>query len=52
MVSHRPEPVFPKTRSHLLSIPCLLSPGLLRTDPGWSPLRDDPRFRKLAQLDG
>ncbi len=37
---------------HMLSIPCLLSPGLLRTDSGWWPLRDDPRFRKLAQFDG
>ncbi|HXN42574.1 MAG TPA: hypothetical protein VN918_12340, partial [Myxococcaceae bacterium] len=35
----------------LLSIPCLLSPGLLRIDPMWAPLRDDPRFRKLAELD-
>jgi len=36
---------------HLLSIPCVLSPGLLRIDPRWAPLRDDPRFRKLAELD-
>jgi len=35
---------------HLLSIPCLLSPGLLRIDPQWAPLRGDPRFRKLAEL--
>jgi serine/threonine-protein kinase len=35
---------------HLLSIPCLLSPGLLRIDPRWAPLRNDPRFRKLAEL--
>jgi hypothetical protein len=36
---------------HLLSIPCVLSPGLLRVDPRWTPLRDDPRFRKLAELE-
>ncbi len=36
---------------HLLSIPCLLSPGLLRIDPRWAPLRDDPRFRQLAELE-
>ena len=36
---------------HLLSIPCLLSPGLLRIDPSWAPLRNDPRFRKLAELE-
>jgi len=36
---------------HLLSIPCYLSPGLLRIDPEWAPLRDDPRFRKLAELE-
>jgi len=36
---------------HLLSIPCLLSPALLRIDPTWAPLRNDPRFRKLAELE-
>ena len=36
---------------YLLSIPCFLSPALLRIDPEWAPLRDDPRFRKLAELD-
>jgi hypothetical protein len=36
---------------HLLSIPCFLSPGLLRIDARWKPLRDDPRFRHLAGLD-
>ncbi len=35
----------------LLKIPCPLSPALLRIDPRWAPLRDDPRFRKLAELD-
>jgi hypothetical protein len=37
---------------HLLSIPCLLSPPLLRIDPRWAPLRAELRFRKLAKLDG
>jgi TolB-like protein/tetratricopeptide (TPR) repeat protein len=36
---------------YLLSIPCQLSPGLLRVDPKWAPLRGDPRFRKLAELE-
>jgi TolB-like protein/Tfp pilus assembly protein PilF len=36
---------------YLLSIPCALSPALLRIDPRWGPLRNDPRFRKLAQLE-
>ena len=36
---------------HLLAIPCHLSPGLLRIDPGWALLRNDPRFRKLAELE-
>ncbi len=35
---------------HLLSIPCPLSPALLRIDPRWAPLRGDPRFRQLAEL--
>jgi tetratricopeptide (TPR) repeat protein len=37
---------------YLLSIPSFLSPGVLRIDPEWTPLRNDPRFRKLAELDG
>jgi len=36
---------------HLLSVPSVLSPALLRIDPRWAPLRDDPRFRKLAEFD-
>ena len=36
---------------YLLSIPCLLSPALLRLDPEWAPLRADSRFRKLAELE-
>jgi serine/threonine-protein kinase len=36
---------------YLLSIPCELSPAILRIDLTWAPLRDDPRFRKLAELD-
>jgi TolB-like protein/tRNA A-37 threonylcarbamoyl transferase component Bud32/Tfp pilus assembly protein PilF len=34
----------------LLSIPSFISPGLLRVDPFWKPLRDNPRFRRLAEL--
>ena len=36
---------------HLLSVPSLLSPAVLRIEPRWAPLRNDPRFRKLAELD-
>jgi hypothetical protein len=36
---------------HLLSIPCVLSPALLRVDPKWTRLHNDPRFRELAELD-
>ena len=35
----------------LLSIPCDLSVGLLRLDPAWDPLRDDPRFQALLEKD-
>jgi serine/threonine-protein kinase len=35
----------------LLSIPSYFSPVLLRVDPKWAPLRADPRFRKLAELE-
>jgi tetratricopeptide (TPR) repeat protein len=33
----------------LLSIPCDLSVGLLRLDPAWDRLRDDPRFQALLE---
>jgi hypothetical protein len=28
-----------------------LTPALLRTDPVWDPLRDDPQFQKLSNED-
>jgi TolB-like protein/Tfp pilus assembly protein PilF len=39
---------------HLLQTPGegALTPALLRIDPLWDPLRNDPRFRKLAETDG
>lgn len=33
----------------LLSIPCDFSVGLLRLDPVWDPLREDPRFQALLE---
>jgi TolB-like protein/Flp pilus assembly protein TadD len=34
---------------HLLEVPNGVTPGLLRLDPYWDPLRKDPRFQKLCQ---
>jgi serine/threonine protein kinase/tetratricopeptide (TPR) repeat protein len=33
----------------LLSIPCRLSVPLLRLDPAWDPLRDNPQFQELLE---
>jgi hypothetical protein len=33
----------------LLKLPYLLSPGWLRIDPTFDPLREHPRFRKLVE---
>jgi serine/threonine-protein kinase len=33
----------------LLSVPGYTSPTLLRTDPIWDPIRNNPRFRRLAE---
>jgi tetratricopeptide (TPR) repeat protein len=34
--------------SALVSMPSWVSPHLLRLDPAWSPLADDPRFQRLV----
>ncbi|MCH7783685.1 hypothetical protein IID62_11535 [candidate division KSB1 bacterium] len=34
---------------YLLSIPGMLSINLLRLDPVWDPLRDNPRFQRLLE---
>ena len=33
----------------LLKLPYFLSPGWLRIDPTWDPLRKHPRFQKLVE---
>jgi len=39
-----------KSITHLLTIPGGgLTPAMLRLDPIWKPLRNDPRFQKLAE---
>jgi hypothetical protein len=36
------------TLEPLLAIPSWISPGELRSDPLWAPLRGHPRFAQLA----
>jgi hypothetical protein len=36
----------------LLAIPTWVTPAELRVDPIWEPLRGNPRFRKLAGMEG
>ncbi len=37
---------------HLLEVPDGLTPGLLRLDPYWDPLRNDSRFQALLKSNG
>jgi serine/threonine-protein kinase len=41
-----------KSVKQLLQTPAdtSLTPGLLRLDPLWDPLRNDPRFQELAEI--
>jgi hypothetical protein len=32
----------------LLKMPFYISPGWMRVDPNWAPLKDNPRFKRLA----
>jgi len=32
----------------LLKMPFYISPGWLRIDPNWAPLKDNPRFKRLV----
>jgi hypothetical protein len=34
----------------ILKVPYWVSPGVLRIDPEYAPLRSNPRFRKLAGM--
>lgn len=38
-----------KTCKEALSVPSNLSPAMLRVDPIWDPVRNDPDFRRLAE---
>ena len=38
-----------KEIEYLLSIPSQVTPAILRLHPGFDEIRDDPRFKKLAE---